>query len=814
MNDNKLFQNTSAQMSESEMRKAAYALNLCTVSVSQIVSFDDLMVLEQEYDGILNNLNLHNMPKDEALLDVLKQILDTVTFFRIQEGDKKMLEKAYQHKLKNAIWAAAPNLAVVLGTGNPWTAIGALATQVGIGYMNYRNAKAEALLEKEQQGWQLMRTAIEQFNSLRRVLFNTAWRLAETYNFPDHFRLTENQIDRFNQILLDANPYRRFERLSTIQDYFEAYPPFWYYLGHAANECALKSEEVLDENYAGLAKEAFEEYLELDQMDLLRKNPIYSSCCLEYVDLMFAKYGANVRLIQYVDRAKLHSGDDLDILQICATSYMKLNCLDKAMPLLRKLAIEGFNTKSNAMMLSYLYLQTATKQTFPNRKFEYDGLKQVVNPSYLLPWPTDYLALTKNVVSLSEDDSKSILDSFLAEQSKLLVSKQKYVLRELVQKYNYKWNRFLYEIPGDDRGDDDNLYLDTWRLNPYRRKHLESIYYRKPNVWNEYIKSLCSKNILFTYESILNELILSLAAFMRVESNFILDCILLMYLKSYYQELMQMLKDASNEVSVSDLLQLTTKFSFFEIFQSLSLNKERELSNISELIAEEDHLLNICQTENIKLPSDDCTLTVDNTEAASSKIVSLMDLWDIKYLKEMTDILERNRYRLAYTPSAPKIILYNEAEFIDASKLFMQSESCRNIAGKGGEIIAYLNDGNSTHMFVQLKGVTVMKAKMDSFSQFMDRLKEGISFLESASFVEYEKINYSASEKALRATSITPLNIAKKAFEAYYGGLFDLIKNHEKFMETNIYACEQIDVELLYSCLMSISQIAKKYNLK
>ena len=44
--------------------KAAYALNLCTVSISQIIDYDDLMVMEQEYEAILNNLNLEEIPKD------------------------------------------------------------------------------------------------------------------------------------------------------------------------------------------------------------------------------------------------------------------------------------------------------------------------------------------------------------------------------------------------------------------------------------------------------------------------------------------------------------------------------------------------------------------------------------------------------------------------------------------------------------------------------------------------------------------------------------------------------------------------------
>ena len=50
---------------DNEKLRAAYALNMCTVSVSQIIDYHDSYILEQEYDAILNNLNLKQMPKDE-----------------------------------------------------------------------------------------------------------------------------------------------------------------------------------------------------------------------------------------------------------------------------------------------------------------------------------------------------------------------------------------------------------------------------------------------------------------------------------------------------------------------------------------------------------------------------------------------------------------------------------------------------------------------------------------------------------------------------------------------------------------------------
>ena len=192
-------------ISEEDKIKAAYALNMCTVSVSQIIDYSDLNILEQEYEAILNNLNLEQIPKDEALLHILRQLLDTITYFRIETNEKELIEKEYQQKMKNAIWSAVPNFGMIVAGGNPITMAISLASQVGIGYMNYRRNKAEYGIEKERSEWELQKTAIEQFNGLRRELFDTAWRLADSYEFPDGYRLTERQITHYNKILMDQD---------------------------------------------------------------------------------------------------------------------------------------------------------------------------------------------------------------------------------------------------------------------------------------------------------------------------------------------------------------------------------------------------------------------------------------------------------------------------------------------------------------------------------------------------------------------------------------------------------------------------------
>ena len=53
--------------------------------------------------------------------------------------------------MKNAIWSAVPNIGMIVASGDPVTMAISLASQVGIGYMNYRKAKADIQLENEKQ---------------------------------------------------------------------------------------------------------------------------------------------------------------------------------------------------------------------------------------------------------------------------------------------------------------------------------------------------------------------------------------------------------------------------------------------------------------------------------------------------------------------------------------------------------------------------------------------------------------------------------------------------------------------------------------
>ena len=416
-------------------KRAAYALNLCAVSVSQIVDYKDLNILEQEYNSIINNLNLENIEKHPALLTVLERILDTITFFRIQEGDRDLINQEYQEKIRNAVWSSAPNFGLIVSGGSVLTTAVSLVSQIGIGYMNYRRNLSEYQLSRKKQEWELQKSAIEQLNALRRELFKASWKLADDYNYPDEYRLTEEQINRFNTILKDHNEIRKFERLETIKDKFEAFPPFWYYLGNSANYVATSPDLALSEKsriyFREKAKVYFVKFIGLINGDdenneyyILRHDQLAASCCLEQLEIQLSETN-NIQEItedccKLLEKAAQYAGDVLDVKQMIAFYFLKFGRLEDAAKLFKELVNESYNDILNAQFLSRIYVK---KKNIA----EYELLKNRVNESYLYPYPYG-----------NENDSE-LEAIFLKKQRDFLSNSVQYAIEDLVFKYDKKF---------------------------------------------------------------------------------------------------------------------------------------------------------------------------------------------------------------------------------------------------------------------------------------------------------------------------------------------------------------------------------------
>ena len=489
--------NENKIVTEEEKIRVAYALNMCMVSVSQIIDYDDLYILEQEYDGILNNLNLEMMPKDEALLSILKQLLDTITFFKLQEGDKNLLDETYQQKMKNAMWSAMPNPAIIIASGDPVIMAVSLASQVGIGYMNYRRAKAENDLEYKSHQWKLQRSAMEQFNGLRRELFDTAWRLATAYQFPDEYRLTERQIKQYDEILMDSDEIRKYERLTTIKSSFKAYPPFWYHYGSTANhiarnQCLSLSDESRN-YYKQEAVKCFEEYWNQNKYALLREDIIASSCALEYIDLLDTESNRE-KIKELLDQAVKYSGNANDVLQLCAVGYLKINDRKKASDIFRILVNEEYNIVVNAQILSGLYVHNVLESNDCASRNLYETLTTRVKTGYLFRMPSVEEHITEIQLKNEFDEC----------QEELLQAKFKAVIGFYFDKLSIRLGK-LIPVPDAQKEYPEYYFSEEGAEKRSKdiREMFSSSYKQKRRM--EYLNRLSQCDLIHTYFEELNK---------------------------------------------------------------------------------------------------------------------------------------------------------------------------------------------------------------------------------------------------------------------------------------------------------------------
>ena len=406
---------------DKDRQKAACALNMCMVSLSQIIDYEDCQILKMEYESILNNLNLEKIVKDEPILKALQAIMDACHFYILHAKDKEMLRENQQARLKGALGKAlgGGNVIAVFGSGNPWAIAAGAVAMIGVAAVNYKSELDRAKLENKNAEWQLERTALEQLHNLRRTLFETAWRFAEKYNYPDSYRLTEKQIAIYNDIIKNPDPQTRYESLWLIRDNFKAYPIFWYYLGRAALETsdAFRDDRgknvrkrqlaygpgdpVLCASYRKKAKEAYDKFKACHiGNELMREDVIAASAYLDHAQLLDSEDPTPEDLAQIFDdvnRAHELARMDSEVVQSCAFRYLQLygkrhelskaigvdgkRSLDdeairsipvKAAECLRFLVDRDFNPEINGRALSRLY-------KLENNKDEFEVAKSIIS---------------------------------------------------------------------------------------------------------------------------------------------------------------------------------------------------------------------------------------------------------------------------------------------------------------------------------------------------------------------------------------------------------------------------------------------------
>lgn len=358
-----------------DVRNIAYAYNLCVVLSKQIIDYDDKYYLQQVYNDILNNINLENFPKDTALCEALKSLLTTLGCIDDISDQKEAIEEKYQRKKKNALWSAVPSPSILLTGGTPAEIALNAFLAVGTSFMNYKRTMSSVEEDKIDSSLKLEKQRKEALKANRLRLFQSAWQLSTDHPIPDSLRLSENDVDRYNEVVKDTDARRRYDRLEDMSDRFGAYPPFWFNLGETAREIYLESS---DEIFKGKAIVAFEQFDKINFV-FLRQGIFSASCAISHISLLDSNCDAE-KIKMLLDRAIKFSRDNYDLQQQCISIAFRIGDIDTARTILKRLTNEGYSLDINGKLLSLIY------NRYDYNRDEYDILVNRIGKENTITW--------------------------------------------------------------------------------------------------------------------------------------------------------------------------------------------------------------------------------------------------------------------------------------------------------------------------------------------------------------------------------------------------------------------------------------------
>jgi len=260
------------QPSTDDALRVAVVLNYAHASLYKIIAHNDKIVLDEEYSLILNNIDLTKID-DKEIVDLLQKLLDTLTFYKLQDRHKEKFIAEYEKNLTNALSNSFNESFNVHGSSLSGITFNLLAGAGGA-YANYRENKKRYREKLDDDFWVLGNKAISELNEIRKLFLNVYWKLMKRHNIPDKHRITEKQLKYYFNAVKDEDFERRYRKLNRVKSEFSAYPHFWYYFGLAA-------ESV---NKKGAALKSYETYLSLGQQ-YFREDEIHSSVLLHKFNL-------------------------------------------------------------------------------------------------------------------------------------------------------------------------------------------------------------------------------------------------------------------------------------------------------------------------------------------------------------------------------------------------------------------------------------------------------------------------------------------------------------------------------------------------
>lgn len=219
------------------------ALNMAVVSVHRILSAQDRIILDAEYQNIINNLSIGNIRSDPEITELYRRLLDVSHSKRLRQDEAEEIRKRYDAQSSNRIKYALTEMAeigrgVLAGdenAGKVFVGLGRLLSACTAGYFREQADGVNRNINLNAELFRLKTEEMNDFNDLQKQLLSSSWRLLNKYHLPDEYRLVQRALDDFYRAVDEPDtPSRKLRMLQALEDDFRVYPPYWFYRARTA----------------------------------------------------------------------------------------------------------------------------------------------------------------------------------------------------------------------------------------------------------------------------------------------------------------------------------------------------------------------------------------------------------------------------------------------------------------------------------------------------------------------------------------------------------------------------------------------------
>lgn len=222
------------------------ALNMAIVSLHRITSSGDRLILDREYDNIINNLRMSEINPDPELTELYREIVRVIQKGRLRDDIRAVIIKTDSEKKQKSIKEIITGNVLRSFSINPLKWLSKLAMSSASEYFTQEKEaqeKAEELAQNNNESQlRLKHDELEEYDELQRKLLISSWNLMSHYHLSDNYRLTQKALAKFSSVMNESDPSKRKTMMKYLEGDFSMYAPYWFYRAKSASESGNDDE--------------------------------------------------------------------------------------------------------------------------------------------------------------------------------------------------------------------------------------------------------------------------------------------------------------------------------------------------------------------------------------------------------------------------------------------------------------------------------------------------------------------------------------------------------------------------------------------